>query len=359
MNASAEELVQVICNANSSVEQRGAAASTFVNGIAKKPVEAVNESMRTLANNLDFEDPIRAASLALVCGALVENGADPNVVAKPLTARLHRLLESAAAFTDMCMSQMPDARDDDEADPAEQFEEVKNRLASSRPRETAVWKALDVFWRPAVAVFSASDAARELAKPLRPLAQQIADYHEGGHWLQLILSVLSDEPLLVIEPSARLGFTGRISGIVDNFQLNVLLMDMFPRSSFFSSRRVSRSVAATARGLGPQQTDEHVTAVWNLYTWEAIRSNMTLPDPSVHSAKAHWIWNEGIPSDIPVFEEWRTVLLGPASYPRGWQSQRTFGSLPAKIDCEHPLSKSEIASLLGRMAKNSPIGNSN
>src|SRR5262249_38470049 len=100
---------------------------------------------------------------------------------------------------------------------------------------------------------------------------------------------------------------------------------------------------------GPQQTDEYITGVWNLYTWEAIQPGLRLPDPNDLGPNNHWSWNEGVPADIPVFEGRRIILLGPRSYPRSWRSQRTFGLLRAKRECQRKLTKDEVHAWLGRM----------
>ena len=84
---------------------------------------------------------------------------------------------------------------------------------------------------------------------------------------------------VAIEPSTGTGITGTFSGISDNFQLHVLLMDTFPRH-WWHGRRVSRSAAAIARGEGPQQGGEIVTASWNLHTLHALRPDATLPPPT-------------------------------------------------------------------------------
>jgi hypothetical protein len=109
-------------------------------------------------------------------------------------------------------------------------------------------------------------------------------------------------------------------------------------------------VADVARGKGPQQTRDTVTAVWNLYTWQAIQADHTLPDPNDSGGSKHWIWNEGVPADIPVFHGYRVILLGPASYPRSWQSQRVFGKLQAELRCEQKLTQEEVVQWLVRMA---------
>jgi hypothetical protein len=195
-----------------------------------------------------------------------------------------------------------------------------------------------------------SPEARWAAKSLRAQAQRIAELHEGAHWIQLILSVLDDEPLLVIEPATRTGILARSSGIVDNFQLNTLLMDAFPASSPSSLRRVSLSAAEIARGTGPQMSEEVVTGAWNLYTWQALRRDLRLPESGDNDATGHWIWNEGIPADIPLFEERRVILLGPPSYERSWRSQRMFESLPARLHIEQRLTPAEATAWLERMA---------
>ena len=165
----------------------------------------------------------------------------------------------------------------------------------------------------------------------------------------LMLTVSENEPIVVIDPQATAGILGRISGVVDNFQLNVLLMDGFPKSGLFARRRVPRRVAEIARGNGPQQSNDIVTGVWNMYTWQAIESALTLPDAGDQGSSDFWIWNEGIPEDIPVFEGHRVILLGPASYPRSWQSQRMFNNLQASLEIEQKLTKDEIHNWLKQM----------
>jgi hypothetical protein len=330
-----------------------ASAQSFFDTISGASRDDANAALRTLSAHFDLENASRGAFLALVCGALVEHGCDPLAIAKPLTERLASLLECSAELASACADQIPESEDEDQ-DPIELFEETRERIMPTMAQQNAAWEALGQFWRPAIAVFSVSPESRSSARHLRDLAAQISDYHEAGHWLQLMLAVLDDEPIVAIEPQTSLGVLGRISGVVDNFQLNVLLMDGFPKSGFLARRRVPREVADVARGNGPQQSHHTVTSVWNLYTWEAIKTGMTLPDPGDYGSSAHWVWNEGTPADIPVFDGRRVVLLGPASYPRSWQSQRMFGNLPANLEIERKLTKDEIEHWLKRMvaAKN-------
>jgi hypothetical protein len=267
------------------------------------------------------------------------------------------LVSEAKRLFDAALPLMPDERDgggdenaeQEQVDRGEVFEKLRQQLAERLPQENHAWELLGEIWPAAIAVLSRSPSARAAARPLREPAHAISEFHAAGHWLWQMLSVLDKEPLLVIEPQTSLGIVGTISGISENFQLNVLLMDQFPQRGWFARRRVPKRVADISRGIGPQQSEELVTSVWNLYTWQAIQPGLSLPDPNDYGGGGHWVWNEGIPEDIPVFEGRRVVLLGPRSYPRSWRSQRTFNLLPAELAIERRLTAAEARDWLQRM----------
>jgi hypothetical protein len=341
-------LIATVRDASSDEANMRAAAQSVLNAVAGSTPAEANAALSELARCISLDDLSRAAFLAMVCGALVENGCDPSALSQPLSRRLQSLLESSARLADACIARMPKPEGEDD-NPPEAFEDTRQQVGRAMPLENAAWEALNTFWRPAIAVFSVSPSARAEARGLRELAAKIADHHAGGHWLRLMLSVLDNEPVLAIEPRTRLGMLARMSGVVDNFQLNVLLMDAFPRSGILARRRVPKRVADIARGHGPQQTNDTVTGVWNLYTWKAIEPDLSLPDPKDQGGSSGWIWNEGSPEDIPVFEGRRVILLGPASYSRSWGCQRMFGKLPAALEIERALAKAEVTAWLQRM----------
>jgi hypothetical protein len=72
------------------------------------------------------------------------------------------------------------------------------------------------------------------------------------------------------------------------------------------------------------------------------------------SASSHWIWNEGVPADIPPFEGERVVLLGPPPYPRSWTAGRRFPSMVGDLRVEHVLTRGEVRDLLGRITASLP-----
>ena len=343
-----QSLIAVARNSASSEADLNAVTEAFFKAASRASKDEVNSALRTLSNHFVIDDLSRGAYLAVLCGACVERGCDPLSIADPLTKQLESLLKSSVELAQTCFDRMPKS-DNDDHDPHEEFDKLRTELAATMPSQHAAWLALESFWRPAIAVYSVSAQARSAARPLRDLAAKISDHHEAGHWLRLMLTVLDNEPIVVIEPATSTGIVGRISGIVDNFQLNTLIMDVFPKAGFFSRRRVSRSVADIAKGKGPQQSNDVVRGVWNLYTWRAIRPNLQLPDSSDHAASEFWVWNEGSPEDISVFDGHRVVLLGPPTYQRTWQSQRMFNHLPAELHCERTLTKGEVTNWLQKM----------
>lgn len=349
LNEAMQNLVALARDGSSSEQDLRGAAQAFLDAVAEASPREANAALEALAQHISLDDLSRGAFLALVCGAMVEDGCDPSAMTEPLIGRLQYLLASAAELADACRARMPHREDSAEDDEEDAFDTVRQQVAGDMPLENDAWEALTQFWRPAIAVFSVSAPARAAARDLRGLAAKIAEYHEGGHWLRLMLSVLDDEPILALEPQSGAGLLGRISGVVDNFQLNVLLMDGFPRAGAPSRRRVSKRVAEVARGIGPQQMDDTVTGAWNLYTWQALEADLKLPDPSDQTASDCWIWNEGVPEDIPVFEGRRVILLGPSSYARTWRSQRMFDKLPARLDIESELSRRDVNDWLHRM----------
>jgi hypothetical protein len=349
LKTATDSLITAACDASATADDLNNSAKAFCQAAGRACLDEANAALAALGNHIELDDVTRGGTIAMVCGALVERGCDPSIVAQRLTSRIEPLLIASAELLRVCVEQIPKT-DDEDHDRYESFEAAREQLAPSMPTQNAAWAALDKFWGPAIAALGASAAARQAARPLLDAATQISEFHQAGHWLRLMLTVLENEPVLVIEPNKSLGIVGRISGVVENFTLNTLLMDVFPRKGWFSRRRrIPQRVADVARGKGPQQTNDTVTSVWNLYTWRAIQRNLQLPNPKDYDAAKNWIWNEGTPADIPIFEGHRVILLGPRSYVRFWPSQRTFKTLATDLICERSLTPAEISEHLKRM----------
>jgi len=316
---------------------RGTAAAA-VNALAPAFTEAQGESLVIIAN---------------VVGMLVERGADPGIAAEAFGDRLTGVAAGARALGDAARHEGRSADADASADADDDegsLEAARLRLSATMPAEAAAWEVLDGLLGPALAICGASAAGRERAAMSLPDLDALAEDHMTAHWLRRFLRVLDDEPFVAIEPATGVAIRGRMSGISENFQLNVLLMDAFPRQGLFARPRVSKSVVAVATGDGPQQTNEAVTAAWDLMTWHAASRDGSLPRAGAPGFTDRTIWNEGMPADIPTFEDMRVILLGPPSYVRSWTSQREFLNLRARLASVERLPKSEATALLQRMA---------
>jgi len=359
LSETCSRLVDTLADPNSTEDQARAAAHMFVDAMTAASPADRDEGLARFAAALGLEAPRRAAFAALVAGALVEHGLDPAPVVPALVGHLERLLAAAGDLADACRAKLPavseadEERDEDgagEDDPDGSFEAVRLETAAALPLESEAWDALETSWRAGVSIFSVSREARAAARRLRPVAERSAEHHEGSHWLAMILSVLDDEPFVALEASTGRGIAGAMSGVVDNFQLQMLLMDAVSTGGLFSKRRIAKAAADVAKGLGPQQLDDTIVGAWNMYAWTAVSPDRSLPDPRDFGAKDHWIWGEGRPEDIPVFDGRRVVLLGPASYPREFGAQRMFDRLRAELRVERVLSKKDVADWLARLA---------
>lgn len=344
-------LISVVQEPASGQEQIDQAVQVVLSEADSSSPAEINAALARLVTGFEINVPERSRTLAKVAGALVEKGGDPLAIAEPLTERLLVLFASAQELAAACQAKLQsEATPDEDMDAEATFHQMRESWADTMPQQTEAWEALERLWPSAVDVFSQSAAARKYAATLRKSAAQLAPFHPAGHWLSVLLNVLEEEPILVIEVASALGIVGRISGVVDNFQLNTLLMDAMPLPGFFSSRRVSKGAVKVYRGEGPQSSNDTVTGAWNLYTWKAIESGLSLPDAADSQNNAEWIWNEASPADIPQFEGYRTILLGPASYPRMWQAQRMFNLLKGDLVVDQELSKGEAQQWLQKMA---------
>lgn len=309
---------------------------------------AAAEALEVLSSGLEVPDPERAGVAARVMGAMLEAGARPTPARDAMLSCLRRTVPRCvelATAAHETIGAPPEGLDDEAAEQwvTERENSAMQRIAAQRPELADAWQRLAAVWPGAIALFSVDPIARAQAHDLIPLAEPLDEVHEAAGWLRAILSVLHNEPFVAIEPATKTGIAGRMSGIVENFQLNVLLMDAFP-----GDERVSEAAVTVARGDGPQQTEEQVTGAWNLYTYAALQPGTELPDASDHSFSETWIWNEGMPADIPQLDEHRVILLGPAPFPRSWQAQRMFLKLPAALDAR-VLDEEAVQEWLGRI----------
>ena len=304
-----------------------------------------------LSEGLELEDSTNAEIAARVLGAMIEAGHDPQPARAPMLSCLRRVLPLSIELADVVRPQVgepPPGMSEYAAGKwvARRANEALRRAATTMPEASEAWERLQAIWPGAIALLSADPAGRAEGADLQPLAAELQDVHEAAGWLTAMLSVLHEEPFVAIEPATGHGIAGRMSGVVDNFQLNVLLMDAVP---WKGSRRVSRSAVAVATGEGPQQSKETVEGVWNLHSYAALGPDGTLSAPAADDeVDETLLWDEGMPAQIPLLDGHRVILLGSTTYERSWRVQRMFANLPASLDRE-VLDEDAVAGWLARI----------
>jgi hypothetical protein len=369
----AHKLLTMAADGNTAGDPVRQAAQDFIDAFRGADAGDVAAALGILGQAYALPHTDHLPLVLAVAGSLVEQGADATPLVAPVVEFLQHVTPLAVDFHDACVAQLPvDADDQDDGDdgdgddgndaedgddPDAAFRAIVGRLHAEMPEAAVAWRALEARYVPVIAVLAASPSARAQSRSLALSMEHLREYNGGASWLAPMLMVLDGEPILVVEPDTGLGLVGRMSGVSDNFQLHVLLMDVFPRSDSRSGPRISPKAADIVRGnVAEQQDDAPITGHWNLHAWTALQAAGRLAHDHDPSSTSHWIWNEGVPADIPAFDGHRIVVLGPPSYRRSFFAQRDFRGLRAEIDVERLLSPDEVAAWVARFSQSGPDG---
>jgi len=280
----ASDLVAAICAAKDEEAMRARTQDLF-NVSGEAGLGFANEALSEMAHRLEDLPSNVAGWVALVCGALVENGADPRIA---LPAVLRRI-EAYAQI------------------PAE------------------VWPRLD---QAACAMLSRLGKERGIyvgSPALRAAAKAMEEELGGEPFFRSLLDVIDDLQLIVLHGGTRRGFQVVADGVVDNFQLQVLLADALIGGNLVPGVQPDRAVVEVFSGRGPQQIEQPAHGVWNLVNWDGT-----------------WIWGEGRPADILPLDGVRLIRLEPLPYARTWNTARLFAWLLASVRVEASLTPEEV-----------------
>ena len=165
---------------------------------------------------------------------------------------------------------------------------------------------------------------RELAKPRLDPSQR---------WLHRLQQVPYREDLTVIHVARRRAARLRVSGVADNFQLQVLLSDLLVPLGWPGKRPLAE-IAGLFRGQGfANHPEESGHGVWNLYRYDAIQSDGHLrPFLDGDDPTRHWVWSESSFYDIPLWQGERVLLVGPPAAVRTFNASRIFELMPAQLE---------------------------
>jgi len=305
-------------------------------------------ALRGLAEIIPVCDVGNAGVLAQLCGSFVEMGADPLQAIDAILGRLPEVLTLAGRFVDACVAATGDA-----TNPHECVQQHGVSVAARLPLEARALTAVHGVSLGTIALLSRSvEKRREVQQreDLLPLAMKLAPVSGPASFLCKMVQVLDDETLIVLAPAQKLGWRVRIRGVADNFQLHTLLAGsvvgsaergLYPQRAETSLDPRSVEVASF---LPCREREASVSSFLQLLTYKGLRAAGTIANES-----EHFIWNEGVPADIPTLDGTRIVLLTEASYVRTWNGGRIFRGMRGDLRLEETLTPAVVEDWLQRL----------
>ena len=299
-----------------------------------------------------------ASFLALGCGALIEQGADPHAALAPVTARAREALTGAAAFVEACQARAraapPGGPDPEDADLC--VKAFGEQVSRQFPEQSDAWLSTPPLLQALTAVLQRSAQARRAAAADGALVAALERLLERtdpglGDYVRKLIRVLEGEELVVLYPALGRGYRIWISGIADNFQLHVLLADALigdPARGWLPGARPHPDVVAAFKDGPVTSSLPPAQGSFNLWNWQGLLPDGTLPQGTEGSE--HWIWNEGVPADIARFEGTRVILLGPLPYLRSWTAGRLFPGMAGELRVLEILPPAAARAWLQRLA---------
>lgn len=362
-SSAVDVLIAVASSSEAGPEAVQGAARAVCAAIAKAGRGELDAGLGRLAQTITGAELLGASVAAICCGAIVENGGRPEAALDATLTRLSEALMRAQIFAEACEEaaaddeDQPDAtgEEDDEENPVERF---GAEIAERMPDNAAAFEAVEPLGMGAIAMLSRSPSGRKRARAEFPdlagLADDLAPYHERAFFLAKLLNVLDDEQIIVLHPAEQKGYRVRMSGIGTNFELFILLADAVigdPAQGWLRGEKPDPAVVAACRDQPAESAgDKTALGAFNLYNWQALRADGTLPEPSDYGTSKDWIWMEGVPADVRAFEGTRVILLGPPPYARVLQPGRLFDGMTADLRVEGVLTPDEVAAWLARLA---------
>ncbi|MEM6282055.1 MAG: hypothetical protein AAF787_07675, partial [Chloroflexota bacterium] len=178
----------------------------------------------------------------------------------------------------------------------------------------------------------------------------LSEYSGIAEWLFRLMGVLDDEELLVLHPEQRVGFRVKISGIADNFQLQVLLADAImgdPAAGWMAGETFPEEVVAAMRDTSPQE-EISGSRTFNMLNYMALNDDRTVG--SGIGEMFYWIYSEDTPAAIPDVDGMRVVLIGELPYDNAtFNAGRAFGMMPGRVEVVQKLKKAQVEAWLDKI----------
>ncbi|ASU83930.1 hypothetical protein CDO52_15085 [Nocardiopsis gilva YIM 90087] len=273
-----------------------------------------------------------AADLSLIAGAMVESGTTPGATGVEVVRLLRLMGKGAAVFLSAWERTGGGPPPDPDTVTAEAEERVAADLAEAAPTATVCWwtirrhglAAKTMLGTSAVRAAIRADPAlhAELVAVSNQLSSALWEFDE----VRTLLRMAETTSAVVLDRASGRGFRVLFDGIGDNYQLHALLADALigPEGHGLAGERPDPRWTASYRTSAPDPEARIVRSWWNLT-----------------SADGSWIWNEGVPADIPAIDGERIVVLDAQPFPRTWSAGRRHPHVPGWLEVEEELTSDE------------------
>ncbi|AYD63405.1 hypothetical protein DVB37_05370 [Achromobacter sp. B7] len=206
--------------------------------------------------------PNRASALALLCGSMVEDGADPAILFDSLHALLRQWLRTLRPY---CAQEVDE--DDEEVDQADRkaWVDAQAELAAvpldTRWEVESLQQAVDVLVLPMMAMLMRSQRNHEsfiadtsLMALLHPMATTNDSFpFEELHFLWLASQISYVDELVVVLPTSKTGFVARAHGVNNSFHAFTLLQILIGEHA--QALQVKRDIAARQPDMDRDSAD--------------------------------------------------------------------------------------------------------
>ncbi|MFC9971245.1 hypothetical protein ACFVH6_10160 [Spirillospora sp. NPDC127200] len=290
------------------------------------PPAVLNTAMASMGEGVAAAPPNLGCWLAIIAGAWVEQGATTSGVEEPVLAKLLEVARGGVEFADAWRAATGGPPPGPEGQPSRRIVDTVAPHLADPVGAMMAWFSMEKFALSANTMLSRSPALRASVAQREDKARlvaRLAEHCEKMDWVARLLRVLDDERLLVLDRKSGQGWTVVIGGIGDNFQLHVLLAGaLLGRPGGLPGEPVPAEVVSWFTDTDVPGAGSIVNSTWNLV-----------------DAHGEWIYNEGVPADIPAVNGTRVVVLDPPSYRRTFPAGRRHPMMTGRLAVEgvhHP-----------------------
>ncbi|MFF8763751.1 hypothetical protein ACF07Q_04485 [Nocardiopsis dassonvillei] len=293
----------------------------------------------------DHAAPGIIADLSVVAGALVEMGTDPGPTGIEVLRRLRTMGRGAIVFVRAWERTGNDAPPDPDAVTADAEARVSADLGNDAPGATMCWWTIRRHGLAARTMLSEAPVRAHMRRDpslhaeLLAIANQLADLLTEFVQVRDLLRMAEATSALVLDRASQRAFRVRFEGIGDNAQLHTLLADALigPRRQGLPGDPPDPRWVAAFRDSAPDPAAQTVRGWWNLVAHDGT-----------------WVWNEGLPAEIPTLEGEHLLVLDEQPYPRSWNAARRHPQVRGWLEVEAELPPEEAALWWKRVAPAEP-----